>query len=684
MGPSTVPRPDGYFRDFPAVIRHSNCEAKGVLRLRNTRSRLLNLLVCIFCVAASSSLHAQHASDDPVAAADDAFGLTMGLESIGMYGPQGVRGFSPQVAGNVRIDGLYFDQQGYLSNRVVDGSTIRVGVSESAYPFPAPTGIVDYSLRSAEAATPSASAVVSAGPFDAGGASVDGVIPLTQELRLPIGVSYQDESQSLAGSFPGYSARYISLGATPQWKPDDRISIRLIVDHSETTRADTMPILFTAGDYAPPYLPRRYLGQHWARGDTSADNYGGLLKARLTTHWSLAAGIFRSIYNSPVSYTDLYLNAQPDGSADRSIVAYPDQSISSTSGEVRLTGQFLAGSWSNTFFLMTRGRDTSSKYGGEDESDLGQMSVGATTQFPEPQFRFTQQTLDTTKLYSTGAAYKLGWNKRMELALGVQQEFYKAVETVPQFPIQRRSDDPLRAYFSGAEYLTSKLTVYEGYTQGLEDSGIAPGTAANPNAILPVTRTWQADAGVRYLLTSKVKVIVGVFEIHKPYFNLDEDNVDRQLGTQRAQGVEVSLSGEPLPNLHLTAGALLGRVSISGFDLAAQGIGRDAFGQPRSQGSMTANYSIPFWPAFSVDATFQHYGAAPASVNDAVIGPAIDTASVGARYRLTVMDAPATLRVLVQNVTDKYVEATGFTPGWYAVPPRSIFAYLTVDLGGRR
>jgi iron complex outermembrane receptor protein len=619
-----------------------------------------------------------------VAAADDAFGLTMGLESIGMYGPQGVRGFSPQVAGNVRIDGLYFDQQGYLSNRVVEGSTIRVGVSESAYPFPAPTGIVDYSLRSADAATARASVVVTGGPFDAGGVSIDGMIPLTQELRLPIGVGYQQESQSLAGSFPGYHARNISLGATPQWKPNDHITIRLIADHSETTRADNMPILFTDGDFSPPYIPRRYLGQRWAKNDTSADNFGGLVKARLTTHWSLAAGIFQSIYNSPVSYTDLYLNAEPDGSADRSIVAYPDQSISSTSGEVRLTGQFLTDSWSNTFFLMTRGRDTTSKYGGEDEVDLGQMSVGATTQFPEPQFHFTQQTLDTTKLYSTGVAYKLGWNRRMDLALGVQQEFYKAVETVPQFPIQRRSDDPLRAYLSGAEYLTSKLTAYEGYTQGLEDSGTAPGTAANPNAILPATRTWQADAGVRYLLTSKVKVIVGVFEIHKPYFNLDEDNVDRQLGTQRAQGVEVSLSGEPLPHLHVTAGVLLGSVAISGFDLAAQGIGRDAFGQPRSQGSMTANYSIPFWPALSVDATFSHYGAAPASVNDAVIGPAVDATLVGARYRLAVMGAPATLRILVQNVTNKYVEATGFTPGWYAVPPRSIFAYLTVDLGGRR
>ena len=29
----------------------------------------------------------QHASDNPVTAAQDAFGLTLGLESIGLYGP---------------------------------------------------------------------------------------------------------------------------------------------------------------------------------------------------------------------------------------------------------------------------------------------------------------------------------------------------------------------------------------------------------------------------------------------------------------------------------------------------------------------------------------------------------------------------------------------------------------------
>jgi iron complex outermembrane recepter protein len=103
-----------------------------------------------------------------------------------------VRGFDPQTAGDVRIDGLYFDQQGPLSNRVVEGSTIRVGVNETGYAFPAPTGIVDYDLRRPGDGTPSATVVASAGPFQAHGLSVDGILPIdSSELQLPMSASYQ-------------------------------------------------------------------------------------------------------------------------------------------------------------------------------------------------------------------------------------------------------------------------------------------------------------------------------------------------------------------------------------------------------------------------------------------------------------------------------------------------------------
>src|SRR5882724_86682 len=163
--------------------------------------------------AALNTAQAQHASDDPVASASDAFGLTLGLEKIGLYAPGFVRGFSPETAGNVRIEGLYFDQQGALSKRVIDGSSIRIGVSEVGYAFPAPTGIVDYDLRRPGDGTPSATIVASAGPFQARGVSVDGSLPLgSSELLLPVGASYQISTQSIVGPNPGYTSRVMNFG----------------------------------------------------------------------------------------------------------------------------------------------------------------------------------------------------------------------------------------------------------------------------------------------------------------------------------------------------------------------------------------------------------------------------------------------------------------------------------------
>jgi len=56
--------------------------------------------------------------------------------------------FNPTQAGNLRIEGLYFDQQTPTYNAALfSGSEMRIGVAAQSYPFPSPTGIADYKLR---------------------------------------------------------------------------------------------------------------------------------------------------------------------------------------------------------------------------------------------------------------------------------------------------------------------------------------------------------------------------------------------------------------------------------------------------------------------------------------------------------------------------------------------------------
>jgi iron complex outermembrane receptor protein len=329
--------------------------------------------------------------------------------------------------------------------------------------------------------------------------------------------------------------------------------------------------------------------------------------------------------------------------------------------------------------FLARGRDTLALYGGSDVVDVGPAVIDQGIQVPEPSFSYSARTHDRTKLWSVGLAYRAQWQGHGDFALGIQQESYDKTVTSPGLPEERLTDRPLRAYGTAALALNDQVTAYAGYTQGLEDSGVAPSSAENRGTILPDARTWQVDAGVRYLPIPQVKIITGVFKIEKPYFNFDTNNVDRQLGLQRATGLELSVSGEVIKNLNVTAALLLGEVRIIGPNLSAEGVGPIAFGQPRIYTVINADYKFPKWPALSADIALFHFGMAPASVDNLTQNPAQTVLLVGGRYRFTILGAPATLRVQVQNLSTPYFWNLGYSPGFSQFPPPAFFAYLTAD-----
>lgn len=627
---------------------------------------------------------AQHASDNPITAADDAYGLTLGLESVGIYSPGLVRGFNPGAAGNIRIDGLYFDQQGGLSNRVVEGSTVRVGVTEIGYAFPAPTGIVDYDLRHASGDTATATVIANVGPYEARGISVDGSLPLAGgALVLPIGMSTQISTQTAGyGPYPGYTSQVTSAGATPQWSPNDRINVRAIIDWQETSAAKTYPVFFTAGNYPPPPISTDYRGQNWAQGRNVTKNLGGLVSAQLTHVWLLNAGVFRSTYDSPIGFADQYVDIQPNGRAEHIVVGYPDQRASSNSGEARLTGTFTTGEWRQQLIFMTRGRDTEASYGGADTVDEGPATIEALVQAPEPDFTYSALTKDHAELWSAGSAYHVSWRKRAEFELGIQDETYRETVVTPGATPSKVSARPLRVNSNAAFSLARQWTLYAGYTQGLENSGTAPSFAANGGAVLPASLTWQIDAGVRYVVTPRFKIITGLFKLQKPYFNLDANNVDRDLGVQQAKGVELSIAGKVVENLHVNIGVIEGKVNISGPSLAAEGVGPVAVGQPRLMYVANADYILPWWPAASLDVSAIHFGSVPESVDNRIYTPQITEVNLGARYAFTAFGKSSSLRLQIRNVLSANEWSNQYTPGFFQWPqPRTVFAYITTDLG---
>ena len=653
------------------------------MRVTSTKSRTFSVVIAAAVIFQATAVNAQHAADNPISAADDAYGLTLGLESVGLYSPGLVRGFNPQAAGNVRIDGLYFDQQGALSNRVIEDSTIKVGVSEIGYAFPAPTGIVDYDLRHAGGDVPSATIIANVGPDESRGVSIDGSLPVIgSELVLPIGVSTQVSTQTPSyGPYPGYTSNVTSIGATPLWSPNDKITVRAIIDWQQTSNAKTFPLYFTAGDFLPPSISKGYLGQNWAEGRNVTMNLGGIVSAQLTKIWLLKAGVFRSTNDYPVSFADQYTNIQPNGQSEHLVVGYPDQDTSSNSGEVRLTGAFLGGDWGQQLIFMARGRDTNARYGGEDVVDEGPAVIGTLVELPEPDFIYSAPTNDHTQLWSVGSAYHLDWRKRAEFEIGIQDENYRETVVAPGIPDSGMSAHLPRAYSNAAFALAPQWTLYAGYTQGLENSGAAPNSSKNSGAVLPASKTWQIDSGIRYVVTPKFKIIAGVFELQKPYFNLDTDNIDRELGVQRAKGVELSIAGELAKYLHVNIGVLDGKVSIIGSNLAAEKVGFVAVGQPLLTYVANINYDLPWLPAASMDVSATHFGTAPASIDNGVYSPAVTLVNLGGRYQFTAFGKKSSLRLQIQNLLATKEWTTQYTPGFFQwPPPRTVFAYITTDL----
>jgi iron complex outermembrane receptor protein len=618
---------------------------------------------------------ADHASDNAVVSAEDAFGLTIGTETIGLYDQNQVRGFSPQVAGNARIGGLYFDQQAPLSNRVLEGSTIRVGISALGYPFPAPTGIVDYDLRHL-GDKPALTAVADLGPFDSRGLDLDGQYPIAAlDLRVPMGVSYR-----INAGLPGYTQRNASVGVAPQWTPTKGVAIRAFWDWQRVSQDRVAPVFFTGASSLPPQVPATYLGQDWATGKSFHENYGAIVHAELNRQWTLRAGVFRSVNDAPISYADLFVNTQQSGNADHQLIGYPDQRTRSTSGDVQLVGHLGDGAWRHELVFSLRGRDVLALYDGADVQDVGSALTGQGVQVPRPDFTYGPLTRDQDYLWTAGLAYHGRWLGVSELSAGIERVDYGKTIVLPGEAEAHRTEEPSRLYSVVAVHLFKDADLYAGYTQGIEDSGVAPSNAANRGEILPATLTWQCDGGLKYALSSSVNVIAGVFDVHKPYFNLDASNFYVDLGEQRHRGYEFSIAGEIVKDLDLVAGLEVLSAQVAADGSASVPIGPLAVGPNSHLAQINVDYRLQSWRALSIDATIYSYGRRAASLDNSVSIPGTLSVDVGGRYRLELFQAPATLRFLFQNLGNVYSWALTDSAGFSPAPRRSVQLYLTVDL----
>ncbi|HET9428478.1 MAG TPA: TonB-dependent receptor, partial [Allosphingosinicella sp.] len=605
----------------------------------------------------------QRTGENAVASAEDAFGTSVGNERVGLYTPFGARGFSPVQAGNVRINGMYIDYQADLSDRLTAGSNVRVGLTAQGYPFPAPTGVADFSLRlpGQEAV---ASAVVGIGPWGGPRAELDAQLPVSDTLGIAAGVGVNGQE-----IYHGGDQRLLNAAVVARWRPAENVEIIPFWGMQEEDGQEAQPIIFTAGDYLPPDIERRrYFGPEWAQNEGQDFNYG-LLTTFGFGDWTLRGGAFRSIAHDYRNFTPLFLNTTPEGEADRLVIAEQARRFASTSGELRLTRQLIEGDRLHLVHLMTRGRIRDRRYGGGQSFDLGRGRIDEPVTAPEPIFTLGPRTTDQVRQLTGGLGYEGRWRNVGELSLGIQRTFYEKEAVRPSGPLPVSESSPWLFNGTLSLFANSDLVFYAGYSKGLEESPVAPDVAVNRGEAPPAIITRQMDAGLRYAITPMLRVVAGVFEVSKPYFALDPGLVFRDLGEVRNRGIEMSLAGQITPRLSIVLGAVFLDARLSGDEVDLGLIGRRPVGSIGRTISGGLNWNVPWLEGLSLDLAYESASDRVANADNSFVIPARYVYSLGSRYRFDLFDKPATFRAQLASVNNGF-GYNNIGQGFFYNPPR--------------
>jgi iron complex outermembrane recepter protein len=608
---------------------------------------------------------AQRAEDNAATAADDAFGTTVGNQTIGLYSPTNARGFSPMQAQNLRIEGLYYDQQPTMADQYLfSGSDVRVGITAQTYPFPSPTGIVDYKLRS-PGDTALVSGVLIRGPLSWASLEVDSQIPLIKDaLSAGLNVAaFHNFDYTFAQKSTGQAISLIL-----RFRPTSGIEIVPFFGYVHNNEHQELPNVYAGGiEPLPLFNEQKLTAQNWSSWGWDTTTAGIIGRAALSNVWSLKLGLFRSEANNAQNFNDLLLGVMRTGIAHHVLDVVPPSLASSYSGDIHIKRSVTDGAHQHDLLFTVRGRDVTRHYGGDSITDLGSVSIYQPILVPQPRLTFSQQNIDRVRQLGEGVNYQERWAGVGSLSVGIIRTDYSRDIAIPgSVSVPHRTTAVLPTVSFTADP-TRVITVYGSYTRGLEDSVNAPTSAVNRGEPPPATPTWQVDAGVRILPHRNLKVVLGAFEIHKSYFNLDANEQYHELGVIRSRGIEASASLATADGLTVVAGTVLLKPEIQLKIQPLGGSGMVPIGPVPATIDLNADYQPARWHGWGASFGWTYLSSRVETADDRYELPPLSTINLGIRYSAKIFGRDWSTRLDVGNVTN----ASGLTVSpLYAANPQ--------------
>jgi len=636
----------------------------------------------LFVLASASALpvvHAQRASDNAVTAASDAFGTVVGTQTIGLYSPTNARGFSPAQAENIRIQGLYFDQQTTSSDPYLfSGTDMRVGIAAQSYAFPSPSGIADLRLR-VPGDTAGASVVLVRGPLSEWSAEIDARYPIAQSLSVGLNVgAARDFDYNYA-----LSSTRRAISSLLRWRPTPGTEVVPFFGYIYNTESQETPFVFADGTHPLPlFNEQRLPTQRWTTWTWTQITGGVIATVALGGPWSLRAGLFRSETKTGQNFDDLLLGAMADGTAHHVMDVAPPFTAASYSGDLRILHSVTSGTRQRELTVAVRARQVARDFGGDSISDLGSTSIYADVKVPEPALLFSAESRDEVRQSGLGINYTERWSRRATLNLGMLMTDYSRKVTTPGAPATTQHETVALPTLSFTVAPSRNAVIYGSYTRGLEDSPIAPATAVNRGEPPPATPTWQVDGGARIALPAQLQLLLGGFKVHKTYFSLDSADRYTQIGDISTQGVESSATYTGLAGLTVVAGAVWLRPQVQRQFAELGGNGSVPIGPVPRTINVNVDYAPPNWRGWGTSLQWTSLSARVETTDDRYRLPPLSTLNVGVRYLFRLADHSCSARLDVGNVTNAAGLTFSSAYAYLVVPqlPRNYMLTLTADL----
>lgn len=643
--------------------------------MQGHRGKRILTFICLVSALSNfvSPSYAQRADENVVLAAADAFGISVGNEQIGLYDGSNVRGFSPISAGNIRLESFSVDRQGDYTNRLVTGSAVGAGLAAQSYLLPAPTGIVNFSLRHA-APIPIQSVAVALGPY--GGHSFSGDFQGRDKSGLWELVGGAGYSRDAINN--GSVDNSTTVGASLRLRPSVHTEMTLFGDYRRLSDQRS-PTFFAEGASIPPRVEDRlvYIGQPWVEQDTDVYNVGALGDFDFPFA-DVQLGLGRSVSQSDTQVGQFVTQIERNGDANLTVFSGPGSKAASDFLEARVSRTVAKNERTYEVTVNVRARDRTREFGGTTATSLGSFNINSPTLFAEPSISDGSVTTERVKQTTLGLAYEMEWNSVGALNLGIQNSNYNRVISEVGDAEVTSSSTPLLFNASGAIYLKPWVRLYGGMVRGFEEGPIAPDIASNRNAAPAAIQTDQIEAGISVSLL-KLNVLAGVFQIKKPFFGLDRNQSFQQNGEIVNRGLELSVVGPLTESLQVTFGALFSDPTLQGEAIDDGTLSQTPIAYRDRRLAFDLNYAPDWAQNWSFDLGLLNLGQQNANAKAFLRNEGYTTLDIGFRKSLQLDDTTFVLRGRMQNAFNTFAWDVKDSGGYFFIGPRTLSMSLAVD-----